>query len=200
MIFFLADPHLGHTNVLRFDNRPFDNIEQHDQCIINNWNLKVRDNDEVYVLGDISWYDVPKTAEIYENLKGKKHLILGNHDRKYGRSTELRKVFIEITDYKEINVDNRDLILSHYPIPCFNKHFYGAYHFYGHVHNSKEWMMMEEVRQEMIKRLEKPCNMINVGVMMPYMNYIPRTFEEIAKGYDEMILQGLADVQSNYSR
>ena len=29
---------------------------------------------------------------------------------------------------------------------------------------------------------DKQCNMINVGAMMPYMNYTPQTAEEIVTG------------------
>ena len=86
---------------------------------------------------------------------------------------------MEIVDYKEIMVNNQNLVLCHYPIPCFNRHFYGAYHFYGHVHNSFEWNMMERAKSEMKSLYDKPCNMFNVGCMLPYMNYTPRTFDEI---------------------
>lgn len=51
MNYFISDLHLGHKNVLKFDNRPFINIEEHDKTIIDNWNSKVNDNDDVYVLG-----------------------------------------------------------------------------------------------------------------------------------------------------
>lgn len=51
MNYFISDLHLGHKNVLKFDNRPFINIEEHDKTIIDNWNNKVNDNDDVYVLG-----------------------------------------------------------------------------------------------------------------------------------------------------
>ena len=60
MNYFISDLHLGHKNVLKFDNRPFINIEEHDKTIIDNWNSKVNDNDDVYVLGDISWHMPPK--------------------------------------------------------------------------------------------------------------------------------------------
>lgn len=57
MNYFISDLHFGHKNILKFDNRPFLNIEQHDKAIIENWNNVVGEDDDVYVLGDISWYD-----------------------------------------------------------------------------------------------------------------------------------------------
>lgn len=185
MNYFLADPHLGHTNVLKFDNRPFDSIEEHDKTIIQNWNKRINEDDDVYLLGDISWHTVPQTFVIYSALKGKKHWIVGNHDKKYLKDKTLRECFVEITDYKELSVNNGLIVLCHYPIPCFNRHYYGEYHFYGHVHNSFEWLMMEQIKTEMFSKYEKPCNMINVGVMMPYMKYEPKTFDEIVSGYNK---------------
>lgn len=106
-------------------------------------------------------------------------MIVGNHDKKLIKSQEFRNMFESINDYQEVVVDNQNLALSHYPIPCFNKHFYGAYHFYGHVHNSFEWNMMRYHRYLMQSLYTKPCNMFNVGCMIPYVDYTPRTFNEI---------------------
>ena len=95
----------------------------------------------VYILGDISWYNDEKTCEIFDRLNGRKVLIKGNHDRVHGR---IKNYFEEITDYKEIVLPgNKHIVLCHYPIVFFNKHHYGAFMFYGHVHNSHEWQMTE---------------------------------------------------------
>lgn len=178
--YFLADPHWGNTNVLSFDNRPYKTIEEHDIALINNWNDAVGISDDVWLLGDISWHCATRTTEIIKSLNGKKHLIVGNHDYKLIKNRELQREFIEICDYKELDIgDGKILVLSHYPIPCFKNHYYGSYHFYGHVHNSFEWKMMERVKYEMIALYDKPCLMFNVGAMMDHMNYTPRTFEEI---------------------
>ena len=191
MNYFISDLHLGHANCLRFDNRPFNSIEEQDETIIKNWNDKVTDNDDVYILGDISWYNPTKTAEIFSQLKGRLHLIKGNHDTsKQLRNNELRDCFCEITDYKELYLDGRTgIVLCHYPIPCFKNHFYGWSHLYGHVHAGDEDKYMDEVKQEMVKRLDKPCNMYNVGCMKPYINYTPRSLDEIVRGYDLMKIE-----------
>ena len=123
-----------------------------------------------------------KTIEIYKQLNGVKHLVVGNHDHKLLRNKDIQALFAEITNYKEIDFGNNcGVVLSHYPIPCFNHHYYGWYHLYGHVHNSFEWNMMERVKYEMVALYDKPCNMFNVGCMIPYMDFTPRTLEEIIK-------------------
>lgn len=186
MNYYIADLHFGHKNALQYNNdNRFENIEEYDLTIIKNWNNIVGIDDDVYILGDISWHNSTKTIEIFKNLNGNKHLIIGNHDKRLLKNKQLRDLFVEITDYKELNY-GRDLfmVLSHYPIPCFNKHYYGAYHLYGHVHNSKEWHFMEEVREKMQKEYGFPCLMYNVGVMMDYISYTPRTLDEIICGYN----------------
>lgn len=183
--FFLSDLHLGHKNNMAFDNRPFTSVEENDAAMINNWNDTVNIDDDVYILGDLSWYNVTETTKILEGLNGNKHLVIGNHDKRFLKNKFFRDCFIEIEYYKELDIgSDKKLILCHYPIPCFNGQFRGNYHFYGHVHNTEQWNMIES-----FKRMHKEargagsCNMINVGVMMPYMNYTPRTFVQIVEGY-----------------
>lgn len=186
-MYFIADlhQHFSHKNCLSFDNRPFKTIEEHDTELIRRWNETVGFDDDVWILGDISWSNTTKTIEVFSQLNGNKHLCIGNHDRKLLKSKNIRDLFVEIVDYKEFKINGNDIILSHYPIPCFNRHYYGAYHFYGHVHNSFEWNMMQRVKYEMVALYDKPCNMFNVGCMIPYMNYTPRTFEEIIHSEDK---------------
>lgn len=176
--YFVSDIHFGHNNVIRYDGRPFDNIESHDNTIIENWNNRVTDNDMVYILGDISWYNVTKTIEILKKLKGRKTLIIGNHDGHFLKNKEFRECFEEITHYKELFISpDKNIVLSHYPMPCFKNQFHGWYHFYGHIHNSWQNDMMNDL----IKSMENKCAcwMWNVGIMLPYMNFTPSTFDEI---------------------
>ena len=184
MNYFISDLHLGHKNVLKFDNRPFINTEEHDKTIIDNWNNKVNDNDDVYVLGDISWHNATKTIEIFKQLKGRIHLIQGNHDNRILKNKELYNLFVEVVDYKELKIDNEvSVVLCHYPMPCFKNHYYDWIHLYGHVHNSFEENMIQHFRYEMGALYDKPCHMYNVGAMMKYMDYTPRTLEEIRTGW-----------------
>ena len=180
MNYFISDLHVGHTNVLSFDNRPFKFIEEHDETLIKNWNSVVGMDGDVYLLGDISWYNATKTIEIFNRLNGRIHLIKGNHDNRLLKNRELQSRFCEITDYKELDIgDGKGIVLCHYPIPCFKNHYYSWYMLYGHVHTSFEDNIMQHVKYQMEALYDKPCNMFNVGCMKSYMNYTPRTLEEI---------------------
>lgn len=172
--YFTSDLHLGHKWSINYDNRPFSDVDNMDQEIIRRWNNKVQPDDIVYILGDFSWYKTDKTIEILKQLNGHKRLIKGNHDRIH--DNRLRKCFDTISNYEEIKINDNLIILCHYPIPWFNKHYYGSYMFYGHVHNSTEWHEVENVKQMIIDR-GQPCNMFNVGCML--WDYEPVSFEEI---------------------
>lgn len=175
MIYFTSDLHLGHANVITFDSRPFTCIEEMDTEIIKRWNQKVKKQDTVYILGDISWYKTDKTIEILKKLTGKKILIKGNHDR---INSEITKCFESVSDYREIKADGRNVILSHYPIHFFNKHYHDAVMLYGHVHSSKEEEYVQKIRKMLIDD-GIPCEMYNVGCM--HWDYEPVTFVEIVE-------------------
>lgn len=182
--YFISDLHFGHKNCLALDNRPFKTIEEHDEEIIRRWNEKVGIDEDVWILGDVSWYNVTKTIELIERLNGNKHLCIGNHDKNFLKNKDFRDLFVDIQHYKELDVNGKLVVLSHYPIPCFNNHYYGAYHLYGHVHTGWEWNMMERNRYENIALYDKPCNMYNVGCMVPYMQFTPQTLDEIVREYE----------------
>ena len=173
--FYIADMHIDHKNILSYDNRPFFDANDMLQTMIQNWNDRVTDDDSVYILGDMFWKN-PSAVDILRQLNGNKYLIKGNHD---DISDEIEKEFVWIKDYAEIKDNDRFIVLCHYPIPCFRNHYYGWYHLYGHVHSSFEYNMMEHIRAEMTALYDKPCNMYNVGCMLPYMDYTPRTLNEI---------------------
>ena len=177
---YIADWHYGHKNCLRFDNRPWADIGQANRDMIRYWNEAVDDDDTVYILGDMFWCGPEEAIRVLDQLKGQKVLIKGNHDK--CKDSRFRSRFLEIRDYMEIDDDGRNVVLCHYPIPCFKNHFYGWIHLYGHVHSSFEWNMMESVKREMTDLYDKPCHMFNVGAMMPYIGYTPRTLTEILEG------------------
>ena len=100
MIYYIADMHFGHENVIRFDDRPFADTEQMDEVLIQNWNERVTADDTVYVLGDAFWKNEENSIRIMQRLQGHKHLIQGNHDRVKGK---LRPYWESIEQYAEVN-------------------------------------------------------------------------------------------------
>lgn len=186
MNYYISDLHFYHKNVIKFDKRPFETLEEMHKTLIENWNNKVTDKDTVYILGDFCWGKEDTWLDLLSQLKGKKVLIRGNHDLKNPSAT-LKKHFLDIKDYKEITDEGRKIIMSHYPIlmyrGAYNKQIYMLY---GHVHITRENDLVRKWRKELRSTV---CNsgdnlgqIYNVGCMMPYMDYTPRTLDELIEG------------------
>lgn len=67
MNYFISDLHFGHFNIIRYDNRPFNSVDEMDKVLIDNWNSVVSDDDTIYILGDISWHNEEKTVQIFNS-------------------------------------------------------------------------------------------------------------------------------------
>ena len=79
---FTSDWHLGHRNILQLGRgRPFDTIAEHDAQLIHRHNALVDDRDPVWVLGDVAMGDIAVSLALCAQMKGRKILVCGNHDR-----------------------------------------------------------------------------------------------------------------------
>jgi len=85
MIYFTADQHFGHANIIRLCSRPFSDVQKMDEVLIDNWNRRVTNGDTIYIIGDLFFRKTVPTEEYLKRLKAKKHLILGNHDQTWIR-------------------------------------------------------------------------------------------------------------------
>lgn len=195
MIYYISDLHFYHKNLLHaMDKRNFSDVDAMNNYMIKRWNDKVSDEDEVIILGDFCMTESGKAAsDILRQLKGKKALIVGNHD-KYLKSRRFDSTLLEwIEPYKEITDNERLVILSHYPIMFYNGQYKlnqegrsNTYMLYGHVHNTFDENMIDEYMKQIVqrKRLIKgkdkpvnvPCNMINCFCM--FSDYEPLTLDE----------------------
>lgn len=79
-VFFTSDTHFGHANIIRFCKRPFENVEEMNEVLIENWNKVVSDDDTVFHLGDFAFGGSNVWKEIIPRLKGHINLIIGNHE------------------------------------------------------------------------------------------------------------------------
>lgn len=138
-VYFTADLHFFHENVIRFANRPFRGAEEMNAALIQNWNNRVSAGDEVYILGDVTLKGAGRAAEVLSQLCGKKYLIRGNHDKFADQASFPKELFVWIRDYAEITVGNTPFVLFHYPIGEWNGFYRGAVHLHGHQHNHRDY-------------------------------------------------------------
>lgn len=183
--FYMSDTHFGHENIIKLDAnngcRKFSSIEEHDNLIISNINKVVTTQDNLYFLGDISWKYAEQTIEILKQINCKNlFAIKGNHDRalKDGR---VKKMFQGIYDYKTIKDGENTVVMSHFPILFYEHQHRNSILLYGHVHNTREEKLFQDACKNISDTTDIPMNCYNVGCMLDYMDYTPRTLEEIIK-------------------
>ena len=186
MRYYIADCHFGHEKVRQLDKRPFDTVEQMDAYMIERWNQAVRKKkDEVVILGDFCMGKGERVNELLSQLNGKKCLVTGNHDTMFLRDKKLDTTLFEwIRPYAELHDNNRKVVLSHYPIICYNGQYHGkmSYILYGHVHDTVDYQnvrrFVRETRESTYGEEAMPiaCNMINCFTV--FSDYRPLTLDE----------------------
>ena len=191
---YMADTHYGHEGMLtRMDKRNFDTITEMDEYMIKQHNSVVRKNDEVVYMGDLSIYSAEKVNEILDRLNGKLYLITGNHDKFLKDKKFNRDRFEWIKDYAELRDNGRKVILSHYPIFCYNGQFRRdengvptTWMLHGHTHLTPDQILVEKFKEitRNYPRISRgndvptpaPMQMINTFCMLS--DYVPLTLDE----------------------
>jgi calcineurin-like phosphoesterase family protein len=135
-IWIISDTHFGHANILKFTDsntgvrvRPqWENVNDMDEYIIQQWNNTVKDNDIIYHLGDVYMRYGPG---ILPRLRGRKRLILGNHDN--GKDQNLHRHFEKIMMWRMFPEFN--CVLTHVPVHESTM-FKVQYNLHGHIHQN----------------------------------------------------------------
>ena len=134
-LFFTSDTHFGHANIIHLCNRPFADVNEMNEKLIENWNSVVPEDGIVYHLGDFAFGGSALWNSVLERLNGKIHLIIGNHDVKNLRNSYIEK-FESVKAQETLQIGDICVYLNHYPFLCYG----GAYkdnvwQLFGHVHS-----------------------------------------------------------------
>ena len=194
MRYYISDLHFFHQGLNEhMDERGFESVEAMNEHMIKQWNSRVRRNDETIVLGDFSVGKGEETNEVLKRLNGTKYLIIGNHDKFLDDRKFDMKLFRWIKPYEEVKDNKRKVVLSHYPVCCYNGQYRldrdgnpKTYMLYGHVHDTYDERLVNGFIDTAARSLRKingddeyrniPCNMINCFCM--FSNYVPLTLDE----------------------
>lgn len=169
-IFAISDPHWGHKNILKFTGldgkliRPeFSSVGEMDEHMVERWNSVVTDQDIIYCMGDVTMNIKHWSVNIAPRLRGKKRLLLGNHDD--GENYELTRHFKKVRMWRIFKEDN--IILSHFPLREDQFRHKVEYNGHGHIH----------------ERLVLDCNEMPdqryINLCVERNNYTPVSLEEI---------------------
>lgn len=193
MRYYIADLHFFHAALnSRMDHRGFSSREEMNEYMINKWNKKVRKNDDVIIIGDLSWGKAEETNALLKRLNGRLYLIQGNHDRLLANKDMDTSRFRWMKPYEELSDNRRKVVLCHYPIICYNGQYRRdengnprTYMLYGHVHDTMDQRLVEQFQEitrstvavnSQGEEQQIPCNMINCFCM--YSDYEPLTLDE----------------------
>lgn len=140
-LFFTSDTHWGHSNIIRFCNRPYKSVEEMNEKLIENWNNVVPEDGIVFHLGDFAFGGSPLWKSVCERLNGEKHLVIGNHDMKNLRAGA-EVLFDSVNVQLQLNIDGRAVYLNHYPFLCYGGAWRNAdnavWQLFGHVHSGPD--------------------------------------------------------------
>ncbi len=194
MRYYIADQHFFHEGLNEhMDRRGFGSLEEMHNYMIRQWNLRVRKNDEVVILGDFSVGKAEETNKILEQLNGRLYMIKGNHDRWLSDASANTKRFVWVKDYAEMHDNGRKVILSHYPILFYNGQYRRSksekaltYMLHGHIHDTVDMKLLcaaqgltrnTSVKSKGLDEARPiPSNLVNCFCM--YSDYVPLTLDE----------------------
>ena len=162
-VYIWSDLHLGHTNIIGYENRPFKDIDEMDKFIISNWRKHITRKDKIINLGDVSLgYSKERLTKLISNLPGHKILILGNYDRGKSLKGWYDVGFNEVYRYPII-WDNF-YILSHEPV--YINTYMPYVNIHGHTHGKSS------------------DNKQKVNVSVEVLNYKPILFDDIMNKFN----------------
>jgi len=139
-IWFTSDTHFHHTNILRFCNRPFKDINEMNATIIRNWTNCISEDDYVFHLGDFAFCSNGALKALDEQLTGHIIILKGNHDEKTFKHLPKFKHIEYIAYQMLITVEGQRIYLNHYPFLCYGGVYRNnpTWQLFGHVHSNKQ--------------------------------------------------------------
>jgi calcineurin-like phosphoesterase family protein len=169
MIYFTADTHLGHANIIKYCDRPFRDVNEMDDAIIDNINSCVNKDDILYHLGDFAFSS--NIGRYRQRILCRQiHLIRGNHDR----YNNCKGHFSTIQEYLSVGLKEGTFVLFHYPIAVWDRAHYNTIHLFGHSHGTHTpW------------REEHMPNSLSMDVGIDANKFMPLSVDEIVNIMEE---------------
>lgn len=137
MIWFSADAHFYHSNILKFQNRPFRDIAHMHEMMIGWHNELVAPDDDVYLLGDFAFGGPQQVNRVIDRLNGSLHLVPGSHDKRYNEwNLDVLPPIYELNGCMGNTGWNKimPIVLCHYAMRVWPKSHHGSWHLFGHSH------------------------------------------------------------------
>jgi calcineurin-like phosphoesterase family protein len=183
-VWFTADTHFGHGNIIKYCNRPFmsaeevaairadprgkyrlsaDTVRRHDEALLDAINTKVAKTDALWIVGDFCWGGLVDALSYRSRIVCERvFLVWGNHDHR-----DIAPAFTATVEQTMLDVHGQDIWLNHYPMRSWNKAFHGSWQLYGHVHGRLQ-------RED-----ERAASTLTRDVGVDACDYKPLSFDEL---------------------
>mgnify|MGYP004624624729 CR=1 FL=1 len=206
-IFFTSDLHLNHSNIIKYCNRPFKDVQEMNKVLIDNLNETLSESINPILIncGDFIFSNVSTYDEIVNNINAEKiYNIIGNHDvknvlqrRNMIPYNENSKVYWSTELIVQIYDDYKDKIIlqftvSHYP-HC-DEQFLGKFNIHGHLHTPKNVEIYTGTDANIAKKLKEKAMTYDVGV--DGNDYKPVKLSDVLTG--NLIQYQIRDIDFNY--
>jgi len=137
-LYFVSDPHFGHTNIIKYTERGFDSVEDMNRTLIANWNDTIGEDDTVFIGGDFCLGGTSEWVYFLSKLNGIKYLCEGNHDKgtppmSYFKQVSTGWFNIRVKD-PEVDGSEQRITVCHYPMLSWYQSHRGSWQLYGHTH------------------------------------------------------------------
>lgn len=129
-LWFISDTHFHHKNIIDFAGRPFNDVEEMNECMVERWNTVVKPSDHIYHLGDVTMErdNRGNGLGIMRRLNGRKRLIMGNHDH------YAPKWYMEHFEKIKASTVFDGLLFTHIPVHPEGLQYRLKYNVHGHIH------------------------------------------------------------------
>ena len=172
MIYVTSDTHFSHDKEFLWGPRGFANQWEMNKAIIERWNNLITEEDDVYILGDITLSDIDSGIECLKQLRGKIHIIRGNHDSEARiKMYEACHNVVEVCDAKYLKVGKQSFFLSHYP--CLTSNFdvdkplnRRIVNLCGHVHSQDKWLDWDKGLIYHVEMDAHNCTPVNIETVI----------------------------------
>lgn len=134
-IFITSDTHFGHHNIIEYEARPFQDVEEMNHELIKRWNQVVGPKDLVYFLGDFGMGRSAFLREVLFNLNGQISIVRGNHDDSLTKLIEIG--FSLVADQLDLEYMGMMFIFTHQPQLLM--HSDGVVNIHGHIHGKTQF-------------------------------------------------------------
>lgn len=174
-LFFTGDTHFGHTNIIKYCNRPFKDAKEMDNELVTRWNRVVPAKGATVIhLGDVFLCPRARAESLLEQLNGTIYWIPGNHD-KVAWSINTVTSFVRCSPLTELYVNHRGkdqmIVCCHYALRTWSRAHHGSWHLYGHSHGG--------LKDDMGKLMEDNPYTLSMDVGVDCNNFQPFSFQDI---------------------